>query len=557
MQKPDYPIDEKERQEELNQLEILDTDPEQSFDDLTILASQICGTKISLISLIDRERQWFKSRTGLNAEETPREISWCGHAILGNDIFEVPDATIDDRFKDNPLLLGEPNVRFYAGVPLVTENGYKIGTLCVIDNTPKELSPWQREVLHKLGKQAVILIEARLREKKLIEANLKLEAERKLSLHQAKLASIGQLASGVAHEINNPLAIIKGYLSVIKDTNNLNSETLVRIEKIDNACNRIKTIVNGLRTFSRSDMEEIVRFNLREVLKESIDLVSEIYLKENISLNLEINQNDEAIILGNKGRLSQVIMNLLANAKDANSKMTDRKINVSLKIENKHVILKVQDNGKGIDESISDKIFDPFFTTKDVNEGTGIGLSIVSSIVKEHDGQIAFETFPNQGTTFTIKLPLDNSTGRLSKEFSTPSITTGNINLKILIVDDEEDFRGILKILLNKSGMETVLVSNGADALHALKTQTFDLILTDLQMPILNGPKLIHEVRADLTIKQPKIIIMTGGVDDKKIEDIEKDNSVDGFIYKPFSDKALYSKLEEIFPDKDWDMTKR
>jgi PAS domain S-box-containing protein len=788
MQKPSIPENEVERQAELNQFEILDTEPELSFDDLTILASQICETKISLISLIDNDRQWFKSRTGLDATETPRDISWCGHAILQDELFEVPDAAEDERFKDNPLFLGEPNVRFYAGMPLVTQNGYKIGTLCVIDEKPKKLNDWQKEVLRKLSRQAVLLIESRIKEKKLSEANLKLEtivnnipvmltsyndkgevewvnrewkdelgwdleemkridilekmypdpttqqevrkfiqsdqpewkdfyttkknghsfytswtivklendhyigigqniherksiealaqdvqrltkvggwqylieseevkwteetfriyglpvskrvnlsaaincyapherekisklvmqgiteglpwdgefefidvqgnpkwvrsigepvrnqegkiykikgtfqditelknlqlkleSERKLSLHQAKLASIGNLASGVAHEINNPLTIIKGYITVIKEMNNFDPDTLSRLEKMNYASDRIKTIVNSLRTFSRSDIEEIGLFNLAEVVKDSFDLVSEIYKKENISLVLNMNTGEEAIILGNRGRLSQVIMNLLANAKDANSKMEDRKITMSLMNKENSAILKVEDNGKGIEKSIKDKIFDPFFTTKDVNEGTGIGLSIVSSIVKEHEGHISFETALNQGTTFTIKIPLDESGKSLKKQDQVKGFTTGNVKLNILIADDEDDIRNILKILFNKIGVEVTLAANGLEAFELLQKKTFDLLITDVKMPILDGPGLVRKLRANTEITQPKIILMTGGVDQKSIEVFESEVLVEGFIYKPFNQTVLYGKLQELFPNRDWPKAK-
>jgi PAS domain S-box-containing protein len=647
MQKPSLPIDEKERQQELERLEILDTETEQSFDDLTILASQICETHISLISLLDNDRQWFKSRTGLNAQETGRDISWCGHAILGNDIFEVYDSALDERFSDNPLFLGEPTVRFYAGMPLVTNNGYKIGTLCVIDKVPKKLSDWQKEVLRKLAKQVVILIESRLREKELIKTNarldsivknipvmlgefgqngeiewtnrkwidelgwdlkdfkgggifekifpdrdtqlkvrkflqsessewkdfcltnrnghsfytswstvrlanhgylcigqniherksieslsqdvqrltkvggweldvmtgevkwtaetfriyglpegegvnldaaiacyaahdqerisacvkagieqgqpwneefqfidakgnhkwvraigepvynedkklfklkgtfqditeikklqFKLDSENKISSHQAKLAAIGQLASGVAHEVNNPLAIIEGYVAVIKSSISLDEETVLRLNRINIAVERIKTIVGALKNFSRSDTDQVRFFKIREVIQESIGLVSKIYLKENISIIMEGFQAEDSILLGNRGRLSQVIINLLANAKDATANMLDRKIYVSILNEKNYSVIKVRDNGKGIDESIRDKIFDPFFSTKPIHEGTGIGLSIVNSIIKEHDGHISFETYLNQGTTFTIMLPnVDLNHGKLT-----------------------------------------------------------------------------------------------------------------------------------------------
>lgn len=161
---------EQQRLEALRRYEILDSGNEKIFDDLTFLASHICQTPIALITLVDEDRQWFKSNIGIPLTETPREISFCGHAIHQPELFVVPDARTDERFADNPLVTGDPNIRFYAGAPMMTFDGYALGTVCVIDNKPRSITSDQRNALAALSRQASVLIEMRRTMKELHDA---------------------------------------------------------------------------------------------------------------------------------------------------------------------------------------------------------------------------------------------------------------------------------------------------------------------------------------------------------------------------------------------------
>ena len=175
---PPRPTDETDRIEALRAYEILDTEPEPEFDDLTLLASFICGTPGALVSLVDSERQWFKSRRGVPVAETTRDIAFCAHAILKREVMVVPDAREDRRFADNPLVAGEPGMRFYAGAPLINPQGHALGTICVFDRRPRDLAPEQIEALEALARQVVAQMELRRRLKhEREEADAQLEAK--------------------------------------------------------------------------------------------------------------------------------------------------------------------------------------------------------------------------------------------------------------------------------------------------------------------------------------------------------------------------------------------
>jgi PAS domain S-box-containing protein len=187
---------EKERLDALKSYEILDSVPEDVFDDFTYLASQICATPIALISLIDAERQWFKSRVGLDASETPRNLAFCNHTINGEGLLEVSNAEKDTRFVDNPLVVGDPKIRFYAGMPLANSEGYKLGTLCVIDRIPRTLTQPQRDGLARLSRQVVAQFEAR---KSLLHQK---QLNRQLAAQKAELKDFAENSNVALHWVD-------------------------------------------------------------------------------------------------------------------------------------------------------------------------------------------------------------------------------------------------------------------------------------------------------------------------------------------------------------------
>lgn len=189
--KPKVLKNEAQRIKVLWQYEILDTVPEEVFDDLTELAARICEAPIALITLVDEDRQWFKSKVGVTINETSRDISFCGHAIEQSDLFIVPDATLDKRFAKNPLVTSDPKIRFYAGAPLITPDGHALGTLCVIDEVPRQLRPDQKQALRVLARHVMTQLELRRHSRELARAHEEREEiQSELKKAHAELAKV-------------------------------------------------------------------------------------------------------------------------------------------------------------------------------------------------------------------------------------------------------------------------------------------------------------------------------------------------------------------------------
>ena len=218
--------DEVARLAALRRYRILDTEPERQFDDLTLLASQICGTPIALISLVDANRQWFKSRVGLTVTETARSVAFCAHAIQQSGLFVVPDAVGDERFRDNPLVVSEPHIRFYAGAPLITSDGHALGTLCVIDRVPRDITVDQEAALEALRRQAVAQLELRRSLDELAEAlrqrdQAEADRDRLISELRGSLDNVQKLSSLLpfcrACEFNMVIPAVPGSIATVSE----------------------------------------------------------------------------------------------------------------------------------------------------------------------------------------------------------------------------------------------------------------------------------------------------------------------------------------------------
>ncbi|OJJ19520.1 histidine kinase [marine bacterium AO1-C] len=397
MKTPELYYLEYERLSALKSYSVLDTVSEKDYDDITAIASEICQTPISLISFVDEKRQWFKSRHGLEATETPREHAFCAHAIHTPFLpFVVTDAWKDERFFDNPLVTGDPGVVFYAGVPLNTSKGLPLGTLCVIDRKPRILSEKQLESLTALSNQVVNLLELRRKTMQLEQANQEL-------YHFAKLA---------AHDIKTPLNNIAMIADVLSQSakQSFSAEEVNLVNMIGVSSRRLGNMIDSLLKYYQGDATTKAQTSVVDVA----DLVNQLkdLLSPNENTYIRFHARVKTIEV-NRTVINQVLLNLISNAIKYNDKeRITIDISIGLDDENNYKF-SVKDNGMGISPEAQEKIFEMFTTNNQSdrfgNQGNGIGLATVQKLIHQAGGNIEVKSAVGFGATFTFTIPMPSA----------------------------------------------------------------------------------------------------------------------------------------------------
>lgn len=388
---------EEERIKALESYAILDTLPEKEYEDLTKLAAEVCNTPISLVTLLDAKRQWFKSHHGLQATETPKKYAFCAHAINDDsEVFVVEDSRTDLRFVDNPLV-DDPRVIFYAGVPLKGSDGLPLGTLCVIDHETRSLSKNQLEALKILADQVMNLLELRKSKMQLEAANKELER------HNIELERFAFIA---AHDLKSPLNNIHTLAGFLKEeiVGHLTEKGETIIKHIQNSTAVLKKFIDGLLDYSGT-ISVLTEKKARIALETLRNNFSDLFASEdNCSIELH---SDLKFIKANGVAVEQILLNLIANAIKYNDKEA---IVIKLIVEDdgSHYKITVSDNGPGIGEEDRERIFELFQTLdkkdKSGQYGTGIGLATVKRMVEGLGGSIFVTSAMGEGTKFVFTL---------------------------------------------------------------------------------------------------------------------------------------------------------
>ena len=536
MEAAPLPDNEDERLAELLSYDVLDTEAEQLFDDLTTLASQICDTPIALISLIDPDRQWFKSRVGLDAEETSREIAFCSHAILQDDVFEIPNASLDPRFHDNPLVTGAPDIRFYAGAPLVSPSGHAIGTLCTIDRKPRKLTESQKTPLQPLSKSVVAHLELKRKNR---------ELERTSQFRSDFL-------SYVSHEIRTPLNAINTFSRLLEGEAQklkLPESFTTPLSHVTQSGERLLEIVNSvldIKQIEAGKMRVMPRAVSTHDFFTHLFSLTKIRAEDGgITFTSTIDSRVPDTLFFDDTKFGQVSLNLLSNA----IKFTNpgKSVNAQVKYKNDKLIFNVIDQGIGISEEDQKRLFTPFERMENAHQisGTGLGLNISKRLIELMDGTIKVSSKVNEGTRISVTLPSDVLT---ANEFANaqPQSFVAQINIdksaRVLVVEDHYINQVVIQTLLEKLGVAHAIVSTGEEGVKYVNANPVDLVLMDLNLPGIQG----DEATAQIKSMKPElpVIALTADAITKPASLYEK--GLDDVLTKPVDSNELVRVLNQF-----------
>ena len=540
MKSAPIPENESERLAELLSYDVLDTEAEQLFDELTELASRICQTPIALISLVDPDRQWFKSRVGLDAEETSREIAFCSHAILQKEVFEVSNALEDPRFYDNPLVTEAPDIRFYAGAPLITPSGHAIGTLCAIDRKPRELTDEQRASLQTLSHSVVAHLELKRKNRELERTS------------QFK----SDFLSYVSHEIRTPLNAINTFshlLEVEAKKLNLPQSFTTPLSHVNKSGERLLEIVNSvldIKQIEAGKMHIMPRsVNTRDFFIHLFSLTKIRAEDSNVAFLTTIEESVPDYLYFDDTKLGQVVLNLLSNAIKFTPKNNSVKAQVLYK--NNKLFFNVVDEGIGISEKDQQRLFMPFERMNNAYQikGTGLGLNISQRLLELMDGSIKLSSKLGVGTRVSVSIPADEVKANQLVEDKPTSFVAQVVlhkTVNVLVVEDHEINQIVVKALFEKLGMPVALVSTGEEGVEYVKSNPVDLVLMDLNLPGIQGDEATAQIKA----LKPSVPVVALTADVITNAESLREKGLDAVLTKPIDSTKLISTLNSFLAQK-------
>jgi signal transduction histidine kinase len=410
-----YPVvpRDKERLDALYEYGILDTPEDPAFNDLARIAATLCNAPVAMVNLVDHERQFMKAAYGFARSDVPRELSFCTHAIVEPErVLAVPDLATDARFESHPTVADAPHLRFYAAAPIVTQDGFALGTVCVMDFAPRpELTADDAEPLRAVARQAMALIELRRDRAIIRKANGRLEEA------NARLEDVSrrktEIISDLSHEFRTPLTTILGYAELIRDEDLEPTETREFATDIVRDVQRLTRMMENVldleRLEARATAFRPVPVDLPSLLEDEVDRweVDDAAANHAVSLSVKVGLPR---VMADADRVAQVVRNFLANAVKYSPDGGAVDVRAEPTADARFVRVSVTDQGIGISPDGQARIFERFARTKEAIgrgiRGTGLGLAICRQIVELHGGSIGVESVVGQGSTFWFTIPV-------------------------------------------------------------------------------------------------------------------------------------------------------
>ena len=558
------PENENSRLRSLRSYGILDADFEQQFEGFVKMAAAVCEVPIAYISLIDGDNIILKAKLGIAETSFKRSESFSELTLSENDIFEVENASKNKLLNKITLPNSLKNILFYAGTPIINKSGYTLGTLCIMDVQERKLSSNAKQVLKLLAEQVMIIFDARKRE-------IQFEVEKKISRrmeHKLMLAKVTSdeanrvqeiFFANMSHEIRTPLNGVIGMTNLLSNTS-LSAEQRDYVNTIKESSANLLVIINDILDISKIKMGKIVfedvNFNLDTLVKNSINPLQFIAKEKGVILKASIDNDIPPYLCFDTVRLNQILTNLLSNAiKFTHTGKIDLIINLQEQYATDNTLeFIVKDTGIGIPKDKLNSIFESFTQASDDTTrkygGTGLGLSIVKQLIELQGGNIKVKSEMGLGTTFTFYLSI--KTGINQNKGNTAIEEKLDLKgIKILVAEDNLVNQKVIQLTLTNWNAGVTIVNDGNEAIEKLNRGLFDIVLMDLQMPILNGFEATKRIRLS-TEKQycaiPIIAMTASALSGEKEKCIA--NGMNDYVSKPFEPIELYNKIKVSMSEK-------